>query len=522
MNRLYFNESTNLISLKNMNLNTPPFIPYSLKSILTFLLLFLGFSPIRASDFEMNAAMQKAYSEILKMKLTAGRSILAKEKTPNGINTYLRSYADMVELLITEDKVLYEKFIENQDERLSFIENLDEKSPYQKFIKAEIHLHTAFVKLKFGHETKGSWEVIKAYKLLEANGKTFPNFLPNQKSLGLLHILIGSTPENYQWVIKLIGLKGNIKLGLSEIQNVIRKDSIFREESQLIDFIVHAYILKFSPKKITEFQDFIANHQDYLLFQFFGVTTLMKEGKSEMALNIIEHCPDSNEYLDFPFLEHLKADILLQKGQYQLAAKSYQHFLTRYKGFNFVKDTYYKIFLCYWLNNEDAKGKLFLERVKTTGETIVEADKAATKFADNFLAEKPKKPITQKVLMKARLACDGGFYDKALGILEKYSENNFEQIQEQTELNYRKGRIFQLMNNIPPAISFYERTIDLSENQNVSFGASSALQLGYIFQAKGEKLKAKSYFEKAISYKKHEYKNSIDNKAKAALNELGY
>lgn len=506
-----------------MNLDTSLIkAKYFFKSMSIILFFGLGLVNTKASDFEMTASMQKAYSDILKMKLSAGRSILAREKATNGVNTYLQSYADLIELLVTEDKVRYEQFLENQAERLSFIDKLDEKSPYQKFLKAEIHLHTAFVKLKFGHETKGSWEVIKAYKLLEANGKAFPNFLPNQKSLGLLHILIGSTPENYQWVIKLIGLKGNIKLGLSELQNVIRKDSVFREESQLIDYIVHAYILKFSSKKIGEFQEFITNHQDNLLFQFFGVTTLMKEGKSEMALNVLEHCPDSNEYFHFPFLEYLKADILLQKGQYQLAAKNYQSFLSHYKGFNFVKDTYYKIFLCYWLNNEDAKGKLFLERVKSTGETIVEADKAATKFAENFLAEKPKKPITQKVLMKARLACDGGYYDKAQSILEKYSENNFEQIQEQTELNYRKGRILQLMNNIPPAISFYERTIDLSENQNVSFGASSALQLGYIFQAKGEKLKAKNYFEKAISYKKHEYKNSIDNKAKAALNELGY
>jgi hypothetical protein len=31
---------------------------------------------------------------------------------------------------------------------------------------------------------------------------------------------------------------------------------------------------------------------------------------------------------------------------------------------------------------------------------------------------------------------------------------------------------------------------------------------------------AKYYFIKAISYQDHEYKNSIDNKAKAALSEL--
>ena len=78
------------------------------------------------------------------------------------------------------------------------------------------------------------------------------------------------------------------------------------------------------------------------------------------------------------------------------------------------------------------------------------------------------------------------------------------------------------MNNFPPAITFFDRAIVLSENQNWSYGASSALQLGYIYQSKNEQAKAKNYFEKAISCKKHEYKNSVDNKAKAALNEMGF
>lgn len=124
--------------------------------------------------------------------------------------------------------------------------------------------------------------------------------------------------------------------------------------------------------------------------------------------------------------------------------------------------------------------------------------------------------------MKARLAFDGGYYDKALELLSSYSENSFDQASNRAEFNYRKGRIFQKLNNLQNAIAYFERAIILSENQNWSFGASSALQLGYIYQSKNEKMKSKLNFEKAISYKKHEYKNSVDNKAKAALNEMGF
>jgi tetratricopeptide (TPR) repeat protein len=470
----------------------------------------------------MNPTMQKAYSEIIKTNLALGRTILENDKTNNGVKVYLKSYADLIQLLIVEDKTFYAQFIDNQVSRLEYLEKLDKKSPYNRFLQAEIRIHTAFVKLKFGHEVKGSWEIIKAYKLLEANAKEFPDFLPNQKSLGLLHILIGSTPENYQWVATLLGLKGNIKQGLSEIQNVIQKDSMYSDEAQLTDYLIHAFIMKFTPKKLADFQEFIQQHPDNQLFTFFGITTLMKEGKSEVALTIMNKQKMDKNHLPFPFLEFLKAEIYLQKGQYQIASKLYQSFLTKYKGFNFLKDTYYKLFLCYWLSNEEVKGIPYLEKIKSVGSTIVESDKAASKFSENYLNKKSKKYIPQIDLMKARLAFDGGYYDNALEFLNSYSENSFDQASDRAEFNYRKGRIFQKINNFPNAITSFERAITLSENQNWSFGASSALQLGYIFQTKKEKMKAKNYFEKAISYKKHEYKNSIDNKAKAALNEMGF
>ena len=489
------------------------------KALIIIFLTLICLSP-KAADFEFNPTMQKAYSEIIKTKLNVGKAVLENDKTNNGIKVYLKSYADLIQLLITEDRNHYEQFIDNQVSRLEYIEKLDKKSPYNRFLQAEIRLHTAFVKLKFGHEVKGSWEIIKAYKLLEANTKEFPDFLPNQKSLGLLHVLIGSTPENYQWVANLMGLKGNVKQGIVELQNVIQKDPIFNDEAQLMEYLIYAYILKFTPKKLVAFQEFIQQHPDNQLFIFFGITTLMKEGRSEAALIILENRKMDKNQLYFPFLEYLKAEIYLQKGQYQMASKIYQSFLLKYQGFNFLKDTYYKLFICYWLNNEEVKGVTFLDKVKSVGENIVESDKAATKFSENFLSKKSIKPIAQKVLMKARLAFDGGYYDKALEFLSTYSEDSFDQASDRAEFNYRKGRIFHKLNNFPQAVAHFERTIVLSEQQNWSFGASAALQLGYIFLINHEKIRAKSYFEKAISYKKHEYKNSVDNKARAAINEI--
>ena len=72
----------------------------------------------------------------------------------------------------------------------------------------------------------------------------------------------------------------------------------------------------------------------------------------------------------------------------------------------------------------------------------------------------------------------------------------------------------------PPIL--FERSVALTGSDEWVFAPNSALQLGYIQQQKGRKNKAKAYFEQAIAYKNHEYKTSVDNKARAALTEMGY
>ena len=70
------------------------------------------------------------------------------------------------------------------------------------------------------------------------------------------------------------------------------------------------------------------------------------------------------------------------------------------------------------------------------------------------------------------------------------------------------------------AIGLYKNTILESGDKGWYFAPNSALQLGYYYETGDNLQKAKEYFELALSYKNHPYKNSIDNKAKAALARL--
>lgn len=485
-----------------------------------FLVLLTCFCTLKSfgSDFDFTPNLQKAYAEIFKLKIKSGRALIAKENPNNPFRIYLENYADMIELINSENETAYEKLIDKEDERLDLIEDLDEKSPYNRLLRAEIKLHWALIKIRFGHEVKAGYNVIKAYQLLEENQKLFPAFLPNQKSLGCLHILIGSVPDNQRWIPKLLGLRGNIQQGMNELHNA-EKDRNWGVEAAFCTTFIQAYVLKFTEKQNAEMLQLLSSQEDNLNINLIATAISLKDNRTEQAIDILKKCPDDDAYLYFSIFELYKAETFLLKGNYQQASVSYLSYLRNFKGKTFLKDTYYKLFVCSWLAGDEKKGKLYLSKIGGVGNKISESDKAAQKFYENF---QKSNALPNKTLLKIRLLFDGGYFEQGQKEIANLSEKSFSDSKDQAEFNYRAGRIYQKLTQNDKALAYFERAISLTDAQDWYFAPTSSLQMGYIFQSKGLKSKAKTYFEKALSYKKHEYKTSIDNKARAALTEMGY
>ncbi|MCY7357927.1 MAG: DUF3808 domain-containing protein [Rudanella sp.] len=473
-----------------------------------------------AQDFGWTPGLQRAYADLMKLRVADARQQLARENPHNGLTIWLADYADMITLLISDDERGYDRKSKLQEQRLEQLETLDQKSPWLRMTQAEVRLHGAFVKLKFGQEVSACWDIIKACKLLAENAREFPNFLPTFKALGVLHVLIGSVPDNYTWVTRIIGLRGDVKQGLAELDRA-RQDPIFRIETELITLLVHAYVLKFSETDEKQLGQLVAQNPDNLLLHFFGATIHMKNGQGDKALAFLKNRPTGSAYLPMPIIDNILGDIYLQKGNETEAITHYGQFLRTFRGQNFLKDAHYKLFLSYWLSGKPNTALPYLRHVMDVGRTVTESDKAAQKFAEAHT----QKGLTpgQTVLMQARLATDGGFTDRALTVLKPWSETQFPTLPDRAEFQYRLGRIHQRRNTPDLSVGPFLRAIFLTDSADaqLSFGATAALQLGYIYEKKRQIPVARQFFKKALSYKKHEYKNSIDNKARAALNQMG-
>ena len=132
----------------------------------------------------------------------------------------------------------------------------------------------------------------------------------------------------------------------------------------------------------------------------------MKNNQSENALVMLDSLSRNSVGLPLYYSDYLRGEIYLFKGEYLNSISSYRWFINHYNGQNGVKDAYYKIGLCYWLNGNTNDAEEIFKQAKSRGKEASEADK----YAARSLAETELPHIN---LTKARYAIDGGYYEQA-------------------------------------------------------------------------------------------------------------
>jgi tetratricopeptide (TPR) repeat protein len=257
----------------------------------------------------------------------------------------------------------------------------------------------------------------------------------------------------------------------------------------------------------------LAVHPENRLALFLGSALAIKNSQSEMALAMLDSLQKQSQGLPIHYADYLRGEIYLYKAEYLNAISAYRWFIGNYKGQNCIKDSYYKIGLCYWLNGNSNDALASFKEAKRSGKEASESDK----YAARSLAEKELPHIK---LTKARYAMDGGYYNRAQQILDSIKVSDIPTKRDQVEYHYRKARLAHKLDNFAAAKNLYLQTITLNGDEPWYYAPNACLQLGYLTLNGGNETLARNYFNKALLYNKHEYKNSIDSKAKSAIAQI--
>ena len=471
----------------------------------------------QAYHFTYNEESKVINEHIIELKLSKAQTLLdqaLRHQPYNLSHRHLQSYLDFFQLFISEDETYFYEFQNRKSEHLDLLDKLEESDPFKKFAKAEIKLHSAIIRSKFGQLLGASREVLSAYKLLTSNESAFPDFIYNKKSLSVIHSLV-ETVTLPGIIKKLFGIKGSISQGIEEIEAVkaysyIDETFLFAEEVDAI----YVYMLYYQANREEEAIHYMhhcrLDPNASLLATFLLSKLSQRNGQNQQALELLRQKPSGPDFSQFDFLTLQEGICLLRAGD-RAAIDSIQRFTKAFGGRHYIKSAYQKLAWANLVFDEDLAGyKNYMQQVEDKGHNLVDADKQA-------LEESKAQIIPDPILLKARLLYDGGYYHKAMQLLTTKAYAYNQKGNQAIEYNYRLGRICQALKNYHEAIYHYEATARLDAEKKTYYACNATLQTGKIYESQREYDKAKGLYEACLGMSPKQYKNSLHQKAKTGL-----
>jgi len=474
-----------------------------------------------SQQFYFNENCQKAYQACVSFRFDESNKLLEQEKNvhkDNLIPLLIADIQDASRIFVCEEKAVYDKLKVNKKIREALIEKGNKKSPWYLYSLAEINLHWAATRLKFEEYITAALEVNRAYGMLKENEKLFPNFSPTHKSLGLMRAMVGTLPDQYQWLLKFIGVSGNFNEGVNEMKRFIsntEKDTAltcFSTEILLFSGIIEANFSNNDNAAIAFLDrlDKMPKLNPLLVYSYISIA--QKTGQSNRIFTKINLNEFDKNYFQFQYLNLLYGEAKLCKGD--LDADVYiKKFLSNFKGLNYIKNANQRLWWHYLLHDNQTEAKKYFEAINGIGSIVVDEDKYAL---DSY----HKNYWPNKLLLKSRLLFDGGYFAKALQTIVSIDVNSLTRPNDKVEYMYRLGRIYQKMDNLNNAIRSFDNAIKFGAKLPEYYAASSSYELGKIYETKKEYHLAIDYFEKSKTFKNHSYRTSLNQKAKAAINRV--
>ena len=517
-----FNLDNHRESQGEMRLNAQRF-----KLIPIFLLGFLLFQPFfTQANLWFNSNCQNAYEKMIRLDFEGARAHLKVDKGQNPRNavaTYIHVYSDFIRIALSESRDEYDLYHRKASRLIDELESEEKDSPYRLYFKADLHMQKAMLFALDKSYLSAMNHMRKSSAAIKENIRKFPQFVPNFKIMGLLHIVLGSIPEDYDWVLGIVGMKGDVNKGLDQLNTLANSTNksgkyhwLQTEAYLLWTFTTLNYdnenkeLTAGEKARIQEINSLAASNP----FLCYALTNFYRnQGDNEKAIEVLKSLSYKKGQQALYYLDYMLGETHL----YKMDKKSISYFetyLQRFPGNYYRKAALQRMAWYYLISNDMEKYQHYINRVKEEGATFLDGDKKADKAAKSD-------EIPNAYLLKCRLLFDGGYYAEAARVFQVHSPMIvLKTPRDKVEYPYRMARIYDQWGKQDLAIRFYTKTIDLGKDESWYFAANAALHLGQIYEKEGNKEKAKSMYEACKNMDFDEYRNSITQKAKAGLSRL--
>jgi len=443
--------------------------------------------------------------------------LIEKEKMQNPDNLIaisLENYIDFFTLFFNEDPRDYAVLKPKMEQRIALLEQGQKTSPFYRYCLSELYLQRAAVAIKFSETWRAGWDIRKSYQLIKDNKKSFPTFAPNDLIYGGLQAIVGTIPKGYSFLAGMLGLSGSVSEGMKLVKGFANSSDPYAKMMSNESAFIYCYLMFHLENKKDDAFAFIQNKKLDLVnnhaLAYMAANLAINNKQMDYAKNVILNRNKSAEYFAINAWDYEMGFIKMYHLETQEAIKYFENYLASFKGNFYVKDTYQKLSWCYYLQDNMQAAEAARLNVVKKGNADTDADKQALKYAKTGV-------WPNQTLLKARVLNDGGYDKEALALLTGKANSFNGKEEDKLEYTYRLARIYDELKKTDEAIQSYQTAINLGINRKEYYAARAAIQIGEIYEHQGKKKEAIVYYEKCLAMGEHEYKNSLDQKAKSGI-----
>ncbi len=466
--------------------------------------------------YDNNVNIRLAHQDIYKLKTQTAEKILQAEESVNPQNAYInfyRFYAQVVDLLISNSPEIFNKASPKLDDYIKKLEQQPGNAPDYKMLLGEAKVYTGMLNVKYGNRLSGMLDCLKGYRLLDSNGKEYPQFEPNKKIPGVIHIAVSFMPRVLRWGIKILGIKGDPVKGLKELSDYSKfaKGKPGMNEEAFLLTMGAIKIMGQEELAIKLIKSRMDGFKDVALLNYLAATMCLESNEAETAIAMLSNISADSMETTFAPVYYLtgRAKLFRLDADAHLPMK---RFLQESNGPDFQKATLYNLACFALVSGETHEYQNYMNQVKMKGRELSNRDIEAQYEAGSKL-------LPNVNLMRAGLLIRGGFPHKALPELIKVQDMTNLTTEEQVRFYFLSGEYNRLSGNTTEAETNYLKAINIGYGKGLDNAHYAMIQLGLMKEKSGLKQEAEKYFKQCLDFKNNgsPYADLYNNKAKAGL-----
>ncbi len=361
------------------------------------------------AHFTWSAEFDRAYELVFRFEFESAKTILESaslEDPDNLVPAYIQSDIDLIQFMNTEQKGDKAQLFNHYDVLLKRVSSLPKSHLRRVSILGELYLKRGFVHLSYESNLSAAMDVYRSYNLYETAYRQDSLLSPNMLGWGIMQLVMGAIPENYQWYASVVGLNGDVAEGERIMSRLLRSAQGNSMDLLHARFTTACVTLNVDFEQEMSFSD--SETLKYPLFLFLKSEDLARSGKGQLAADLLARAKEERGFLGLWYLEYSFGKTLVRNLR-EGAENQLLFFINQYPGENYLKSACVYLSWHFMLQGDEEAYSLYAAEVKTKGKAFVGADKQA-------VYESEVRPHPQQ--LRARLAFDCGDDESAEIILE--------------------------------------------------------------------------------------------------------